>query len=130
MWRCGIAPSLETGVAAYEVVAVLAEHQLQLGLSVIADAVSSGEVARQMWRAAASRAGADLKVLEVICSDETLHRERLGGRDRAIEGFPELSWDDVVRRREQWEPWAQDRLVLDSTDHANDNLGRALAFLL
>src|SRR5688572_22273325 len=29
MWRCGIAPSFETGVAAYEVVAVLAEHQLR-----------------------------------------------------------------------------------------------------
>lgn len=37
IWRCGIPPSFETGVAAYEVVAVLAEHQLRLGLTVIAD---------------------------------------------------------------------------------------------
>jgi len=49
IWRCGIPPSFETGVAAYEVAAVLAEHQLALGLKVITDSVSSLEVARNMW---------------------------------------------------------------------------------
>lgn len=77
MWRCGIAPSFETGVAAYEVVAVLAEHQLRLGLTVVADAVSSLEVARDMWREAASRTGAAMRVVEVICSDEGTHLSEL-----------------------------------------------------
>jgi predicted kinase len=61
IWRCGITPSFETGIAAYEVAAVLAEHQLSLGLTAIVDSVSSVEVARDMWRHAVSRAGAQLR---------------------------------------------------------------------
>lgn len=45
IWRSGVAPSFETGLAAYEVAATLAEHQLHLGMSAVVDAVSSIEVA-------------------------------------------------------------------------------------
>jgi predicted kinase len=129
MWRCGIAPSFETGVAAYEVVAVVAEHQLRLGLTVIADAVSSLEVARDMWRGAASRTGAAMQVVEVICSDEGAHRERLARRARNIDGFPEPSWEDVVRRRDEWEPWQDERLVVDSARELEENAAEVLAFV-
>jgi predicted kinase len=129
LWRCGIAPSFETGVAAYEVVAVLAEHQLRLGLTVIADAVSSLEVARDMWRRAASRTGAAMRVVEVVCSNEGTHRERLARRARGIDGFPEPSWEDVVRRRDEWEPWRDERLVVDSLRELDENVTEALAFV-
>lgn len=129
IWRCGIPPSFETGVAAYEVVAVLAEHQLRLGLTVIADAVSSLEVARSMWRKAASGAGAAMRVIEVICSDEETHRERLSSRSRDIDGFPEPSWDDIARRRDEWEPWRDDRLVVDSVRPLEEDVTNALRFL-
>jgi predicted kinase len=129
IWRCGIPPSFETGVAAYEVAAVLAEHQLSLGLTVITDSVSSLEVAREMWRHAASRAGSQLRVIEVICSDENVHRRRLAGRQRAIEGFPEPAWDEVERRRAEWEPWTEDRLVVDSMRGHAGNVADALDFL-
>ncbi len=127
--RCGIPRSFETGVAAYEVAAVLAEHQLRLGLTVIADAVSSLEVARRMWRNAASRADTALCVVEVICSDEETHRDRLSRRTRDIDGFPEPSWDEVVRRREEWEPWRDDHLVVDSIRPLEENTADALAFV-
>ena len=126
--RSGIPQSFETGLAAYEVVAVLAEHQLRLGHTVIADAVSSLEVAREMWRVAAARGGAALRVIEVVCSDEHLHRERLAARRRDIDGFPEPTWDDVLRRRAEWEPWRERRLVID-TAPADENLPDALAYL-
>jgi predicted kinase len=129
IWRCGIAPSFETGVAAYEVVAVLAEHQLRLGLTVIADAVSSLEVARDMWRAAVSRTGTAMRVVEVICSHEGTHRERLAGRARGIDGFPEPSWEDVERRRNEWEPWRDERLVVDSVRGLDENVAETLAFV-
>jgi len=129
IWRCGIAPSFETGVAAYEVAAVLAEHQLSLGLTAIVDSVSSAEVARDMWRRTARRAGAELRVIEVVCSDEHSHRQRLAGRLRAIEGFPEPSWDDVQQRRAEWEPWTDDRLVIDTRRTLDENVEDALRFL-
>ncbi|MGH9033458.1 MAG: AAA family ATPase [Acidimicrobiia bacterium] len=128
IWRCGIPPSFETGVAAYEVVAVLAEHQLRLGLTVIADAVSSLEVARKMWRGAVGRTSAAMAVVEVICSDERTHRERLTGRERDIKGLPEPSWDEVLRRRDEWEPWQEERLVVDSLRDHDENVAKALDY--
>ena len=129
MWRCGIAPSFETGVAAYEVVAVLAEQQLRLGLNAIADSVSSLEIARDMWRQAARRAESSVEVIEVICSNVEAHRNRLAGRQRTIDGFPEPSWQDVLARRGEWEPWAEERLVLDSMQPLDDNVGLAIEYL-
>src|SRR5262249_32598913 len=82
--RGGIPTSSETGVAAYEVVAVLAAHHLGLGLPVVVDAVSSLEVAREMWRRAATLAGARMRVVEIVCSDESAHRARLAARRRDI----------------------------------------------
>lgn len=129
MWRCGIPLSFETGVAAYEVVAAVAEHQLRLGLEVIVDAVSSAEVARDAWRQAVGRTGAVMRVVEVICSDETLHRERLAGRVRGIDGFPELSWAEVEHRRDEWEPWDDERAVVDSVVDLEQNVAAVLEFL-
>jgi predicted kinase len=129
IWRCGIPPSFETGVAAYEVAATLAEHQLHLGLTVISDSVSLLEVAREMWRRAAARADSDLRIIEVICTDEDVHRQRLAGRQRAIEGFPEPSWDDVQRRRAEWEPWTEHHLVIDTAQDLDKITTDAVEFL-
>lgn len=129
IWRCGIEPSFETGVAAYEVAAVLAEHQLALGLTVITDSVSSLEVARNMWRQAAASTGSDLAVIEVICSDEDLHHQRLTSRQRDIAGFPEPSWADVQHRRAEWEPWGDDHLVVDTVRSLEENVADALDYL-
>lgn len=129
IWRCGIPPSFETGVAAYEVAAALAEQQLALGLTVITDSVSSLEVARTMWRQAAARSGAELAIIEVICSDEIVHRERLARRERDIPGFPEPSWADVQSRRAEWEPWIDAHLTVDTVRSLDSNVGDALAYL-
>lgn len=129
IWRCGIPPSFETGVAAYEVAATLAAHQLSLGLLVVIDSVSSLEVARDMWREAAQKGGSEITAIEVICSDEQLHRKRLASRRRTIPGFPEPSWDDVQLRRDEWEPWVGDRLVLDTIRSLEDNVGQVLSHL-
>jgi predicted kinase len=129
IWRSGVTPSFETGVAAYEVAAVLAEHQLALGLTVITDSVSSLEVARAMWRQAAARTGAERRVIEVVCTDEDVHRRRLASRARAIDGFPEPTWDDVHARRAEWEPWTEDRLVVDSVRPLEENVAQVLTYL-
>jgi predicted kinase len=118
--RSGIDRSFETGLAAYEVVSALAEEQLRLGLSAVADAVSGLEVARDMWRRAAERTRSAMQVIEVVCSDEDLHRRRLASRQRAIEGFPEPAWEEVVARRDEWEPWTEPRLVVDTVRPASD----------
>ena len=108
---------------------MLAEHQIRLGLTVIADSVRSVEVARAMWRRAARNAGESVAVIEVVCSDADVHRHRLTTRVRDIAGFREPTWDEVMARRDEWEEWTEDRLVLDTLDPMSDNVARAVAYL-
>jgi hypothetical protein len=70
-----------------------------------------------------------MRVAEVVCSDERTHRERLARRARDIDGFPDPSWEDVVRRRDEWEPWGDERLVVDSVWELDENAADALAFV-
>lgn len=129
MLRAGLRQSFETGVAAYEVGATVAAHQLALGLDVIADAANYLEVGRDIWRRAASSANASIRVVHVICDDEALHRRRLTQRDRGLSRYPEPTWDEVERRRLETEPWTEDHLVVDSGHALSVNVDACLRYL-
>jgi len=129
MWQAGISPEQPTGMAAYQVVELLAAEQLALGHDVIVDAVNAVEPARNQWRGLAGRTGTALRFIEVRCSDEDEHRRRLAARMRNLEGFPEPTWDYVLATRAGFEDWSDERLVLDSMDPRPDNLRSALAHL-
>jgi len=127
--RSGIPKSFETGLAAYNVGAAIARAQLELGMTVIADAANYLEVGRDIWRAAAASAGAAVKMIEVVCNDEAVHRQRLGERERALDPLVEPSWDDVLQWRREFEPWTEERLVLDSLDSIDANVARVLDYV-
>ena len=78
---------------------------------------------------APDRARVPTRVIEVVCSDPEQHRSRLANRVRSIDGFPEPTWDDVTARREEWQEWTEDRLVLDSIEPLGDIVERALAYV-
>lgn len=113
MWRAGVAKST-SGIAAYQVTQALAAENLKLGQTVIVDAVNPVQAARQMWFSLAETAPAHLRFIEVSCSDEILHRERIEARVRGIVGMPEVTWDRVLTRKAEYESWQHDRLELDS----------------
>jgi predicted kinase len=115
MWNSGI-PKEMTGIAAYAVVSAVAQEQLKLGLSVIVDAVNPVEIAREMWRSLAREQGAELLVIECVCSDTELHRKRVEARQRGIPGMAEVTWERVEERRAEYEPWQDERLVLDTAE--------------
>ncbi len=129
MWRAGVARSQPTGVAAYVVAEAVADSVLALGQTVIVDAVNAVEEARVQWRSLASRRGVPLVFIEVVCSDPVVHRRRLEGRSRDIDGFHEPTWEAVERRQEEFAPWADGRLVLDSLIDVSRNVETALGFL-
>ncbi len=114
MIQSGLPMSFETGLAAYQVGAVVAAAQLCNGLTVIADAANYLEVGRDIWRTVAAESGVALKAIEVICSDTQLHKTRLEGRRRGLRAYPEPSWHDILRRASEVEAWTTPRLVLDS----------------
>jgi predicted kinase len=121
MWRGGLTRD-QTGIAAYEVAIALAGEQLRLGHSVIADAVNPVEAPRAAWRNLAARHRAELKIIECVCADEAIHRRRVEARIRGIEGMREVTWARVLERRAGYEPWTDDRLVLDTSAQSTDRL--------
>ncbi|MFF0309834.1 AAA family ATPase [Streptosporangium sp. NPDC004379] len=129
MWRAGIDRGQPTGLAAYVVVEALASDVLALGQTVIVDAVNDAREAREQWRGLARRRSVVLCHIEVTCSDRALHRRRLEGRRRDIDGFVEPAWASVEVRRANFDAWREDRLVLDSTAPLTGNVQIALAHL-
>lgn len=124
----GVLERPDRGPMAYEIIGALLEHQLRMRQSAIADGmVGSGEV-RARWRQLADRHRAGFEVIECVCSDPVVHRTRIEARRDPIPGWPDPGWDHVEAMRERYEPWAEDRLVLDSLRSFERNLEAAMRF--
>ena len=119
------------GWSTYEALIALARQNLAFVDGLIVDAV--GWTAR--WRSdlalAADETGARFRPIEVLCSDEFAHRERIESRRNDPRyRFRTITWEDVEdRRRRYWEPWSGDRLVLDTTRPAEELLREAVAYV-
>ena len=116
------------GYAGYELLTVLAKRQLMLGQSVILDSVAATKTIRMEWRKLTKRYQAEWRVIECVCSDESIHRARLKVRKRGIPGWHELEWSEVERVKNYYVPWRQDRLVLDMANPFGENFSKAKAY--
>jgi predicted kinase len=121
MWRGGLARA-ETGIAAYGVAIALADEHLRLGHSVIVDAVNPVEAPRAAWRDLAATHRVDLRIIECVCADEAVHRQRIEARVRNIAGMPEITWARVLQRRSEYQPWTDPRLTLDTSIETPERL--------
>lgn len=129
LWRSGIHRDAGSHGAMYELLGVLAEGQLRLEQSAILDAVVGHHDTRSAWQSLTRDHGASYRGVECVCSDLQLHRQRLAGRDRAIPGWYELTWEDVERARANYQPWIQERLTLDAALPLETNLRALEAYL-
>lgn len=130
----GIDDDQPTGLAAYLVAEAIAESSLQAGSTVVVDAVNAVEPARMQWRGLAERTGALLRVIEVVCSDEELHRQRLEKRERKLPHLEERTWRAVEQSVEGYEAWtgpsaSMPRVTVDSVLPIGENVSAALAFI-
>lgn len=129
--RSDLKPTTEDkplGFAGYELLTVLAERQLMLGQSVILDSVAATENIRARWRQLARHYSADWRVIECICSNESLHRSRLQDRKRNIPGWHELVWSNVEKVKQYYLPWEDECLKLDMMNLYDENLAKAKAY--
>jgi 2-phosphoglycerate kinase len=118
----GIDSDQPTGLAAY------------LVAETIVDAVNAVEPARLQWRDLAARADVKLRVVEVVCSDQDLHKARLEKRIRKLPHVDETSWHAVEQSIEEYDEWrgasaALPRITVDTTATIGENVETALAFL-
>ena len=100
-----------SGPEGYEVAYAIAEDNLGLGRTVVADSVNPIEVTRAAWRDVAKRANTRFIEVEIVCSDELEHRRRVETRTADIAGHILPTWQEVCAR--EYEPWDAD-VVIDT----------------
>ncbi|MBK9923851.1 MAG: ATP-binding protein [Anaerolineales bacterium] len=116
------------GYVGYELMTVLAERQFMLKQSVILDSVAATLSIRKTWRELSAQYQADWRVIECVCADEALHRSRLAIRKRNIPGWHELEWSDIEKVKQYYQPWNEDRLVLDMAEPLEENISRVKSY--
>ena len=109
----------------YAVAFAIAEDNLRLGRSVVADCVNPWPLTRDEWHAVASRAGSRVINVEVVCSDLDEHKRRVQSRVPDIAGHRLPTWQEVVER--DYRPWTGDRLVVDTSQ---DDIKRTVRVIL
>jgi len=129
LWRNGIGAEQGSWQAAEVLLTSLAFEQLVRGQHAVLDTVARLAASRATWRELVDSYHTPFSLIECVCGDEGVHQSRLDGRVRGIPGWYEVEWSDVVNAKRRWEPWTEDRLVLDAIDPPEVNLLRALDFI-
>lgn len=105
---CGVNVIAEGYRLAYRI----AEDNLTVGNSVIADSCNPLELTRQEWMRCASDAGAHGVNIEIVCTDDAEHQQRVETRRSEVPGLRLPTWDQVLNR--EYHSWSCERLVIDT----------------
>ena len=108
--------------AGYRVAYALAEDNLRLGRTVVADSVNPLAITRDAWLDVAARAQVGDLEVEVTCSNAPEHRRRVEMRTSDIGGLKLPSWEDVISR--EYHPWTREHVVLDTARQTVDECVR------
>jgi predicted kinase len=115
--------------AGYRVAYAVAEDNLRIGRTVVADSVNPLQITRDGWLEVGRNAQAITKEIEVICSDLREHRARVETRKPDIFGWRLPTWEQVISR--EYDRWDRERIVIDTADRSLDQsikiLGEALS---
>jgi predicted kinase len=98
----------------YAVAYAVAEDNLRVGRTVIADCVNPWPLTRDAWRSVAERAGVALLDFEIVCSDPAEHRRRVESRQADIVGHALPTWQAVIDR--DYHAWDRGRIVVDTAE--------------
>ena len=76
----------DVDTSGYQVANIIALDNLKAGLKVVADCVNPVSESREVWADTAARAGCRLVNVQIICSDELQHRQRVESRVSDVPG--------------------------------------------
>jgi len=101
--------ALSVGEKGYLVAYAVAEDNLRLGHTVVADSVNPLQITRSAWRNVAQRVGMKFLEIEVLCSDQTEHRLRIETRSGSIP----VTWQEVMTR--EFDPWIGEHIRIETS---------------
>jgi predicted kinase len=117
------------GPVSYEMLVVLARDNLSLGLSVVLDSPAGYRHFREQVSELAKARKASLKLIECICTDESLLRQRVEDRGRELPSYRARDWADYQSNRARFEGLTERRLVVDTAEPLAINLRKVLAYV-
>jgi len=96
----------------YRVAYAIAEDNLRIGRTTVADSVNPLRLTRDAWLKVAKRAGVTAVEVEIRCSSPEEHRRRVEARAADIPGLTMPTWADVMAR--EYHAWDREHLVIES----------------
>lgn len=96
----------------YKIAFAIALENLKNGLSVVADSTNPILKSREAWISVANKALSPFTEIEVICSSENEHKERVETRQPDTPNLLLPSWESVSSR--DYHPWKTIRIVIDT----------------
>ena len=102
--------------AGYRVAYAIAEDNLRIGRTVVADSVNPLPITRDAWLEVGRRAQITTIEIEVVCSDPREHRRRVEGREPDIFGLRLPTWEEVISR--EYHPWNREHIVIDTASRS------------
>lgn len=89
---------LFVGSEGYFIANSIALDNCKLGNNVIIDCVNPLPLTRQIWQSTAEKINHKLISIELFCSDQHKHRQRIKERKSDIPGLILPSWDKIMNR--------------------------------
>ena len=91
----------------------IASDNLSVGNCVIADSCNPIELTRNEWEQVAINLGCNFINIEINCSDNFEHRQRVETRSNDILNLSLPDWSKVQSR--DFEPWVRERILIDTS---------------
>lgn len=117
------------GQLSYELLIGLARDNLTLGHSVILDSPAGYRTFREKVEQLARTTQAELKLIECICTDEGLLRDRIERRGRDLPDYRAQDWDAYRREQAAFERLSGPRLIVDTAETLQINVRKVLNYL-
>jgi predicted kinase len=114
--------------AGYRAAYAVAEDNLRLSRTVIADCVNPLTLTRDAWVQVAKRAGAAVVEVEIVCSDVAEHRRHVETRISDVPGLRLPTWDEVLSR--EYHAWDRQRIVIDTAGCSPEQVVNSICAML
>jgi predicted kinase len=117
------------GALSYELLIDLARDNLTLGSAVVVDSPAAYRTFREKIKAMARAVKADLKLIECICTDEQMLRDRVERRGQALPAYRTRDWQTYQQDRNRFERITDPHLIVDTAESETLNLRKIRAYL-
>ena len=98
----------------YRLAYKLAQDNLRVGNSVVADQCNPINLTRKEWNEVAIKNGCNYVNIEIICSDRLEHKKRVENREIDVENLTLPTWEDVTERK--YDVWDEEHIIIDTAN--------------